>query len=427
MAEKLKKILEASACDGWQIRDTKTKGYEYYFIRHALDQNRIKDVRHTELTVFTKSGDGKYIGSASCEVYLNESEETLKTKVDELINRASLVHNPVYSLNQSCGLKQAEQESVQLKKTAADFIGLMDQIHETDTEDINSYEIFVSEKTEHFMNSEGIDFTETWPLSMMEVIVNARNEAHEIELYRMYRSGTCEPSDLKEDIEKTMRYGRDRLITKPTPNLKQCPVVFSGRDAVSLAYWFLERTDAAYIYRRMSDWQKGRPYAKELTGDRVSLKSLVTLANSPSNRAYDSEGAPVREVTFIEDGIVKEFHGSRMFASYIGLEDSFIVANFELSGGTHTEEEIRTGTYLEAVEFSDFQADSLTGDIFGEIRLAYLHTPEGVIPLSGGSVSGNLNTFIHDLKMSREMKQYANAYIPALIRLENVTISGSEE
>ena len=425
--ERLKRLLNESGVDAWRIHDLKTKGTEYYFIRHCLDQNRIKNTRHVTLSVFMKSDEGASIGSANAEIYPDESEEALKEKINELKQRALLVHNPVYSLNKPKKAEEIVRKPFSLRKTASDFITLFNGIEETETEDLNSAEIFVSEKTERLITSEGIDITETYPFSMMEAVVNARNKDHEIELYRMYRSGTCDQKAIRDDLTRTMQYGKDRLNTVNTPALKSCPVIFSGANAVTLCRYFLEKTDEALVYRKMSTWKTGDLYSENLKADKVTLKSLRLLDNSFANRAYDSEGAPVREVTFIDEGVVKSWHGSRQFSSYLNLEDSFIVSNFEVSGGTHTEDELRSGNYLEAVEFSDFQTDSLTGDFYGEIRLAYVHDHGTVTPVSGGSVSGNLNELVQDMKMSSTLRQIGNARIPEYIRLENCTISGSEE
>ena len=116
-----------------------------------------------------------------------------------------------------------------------------------------------------------------------------------------------------------------------------------------------------------------------------------------------------------------------MFSSYIGITDSFIPGNFTVEGGTCSEEQLRRGTWLETSEFSDFQADPVTGDFFGEIRLAYYHDGEKTIPVYGGSVSGNLNELLKNMYMSSEMTQVKNALIPSLLRIENVTVSGSGE
>jgi len=425
--DRLIAILRASQADAWEIRETRTKGWEFYFIKHQLDQHRVKEVRHVNLTVYKKSEEGKYIGFANAEVYPDDSDEALAKQIDSLIYSASLVKNPVYTLNQPKESEPFVHETYTVRDISKDFIQLMDELKETETEYINSYEIFVNEETVRLITSEGIDVTETSPSSMMEVVVNAKDEAHEIELYRMYRSGTCDADAVVEDLEKTMRYGRDRLRTVSTMDTGNVPVVFTDGNAVRIAEFFLDKTDAALVYRRMSSWKKGEPCGENLSGDKVTLRALRHLDNSPSNRAYDREGAPIKDLVLIDEGIVKAYHGNRMFSQYIGNEDSFIVSNFELSGGTASEEEITAGSYLEAVEFSDFQVDSLTGDIFGEIRLAYWHDGNTVTPVSGGSVSGNMNELMKTMRMSREMKQLAGVRIPAAIRLENVTLSGNGE
>ena len=52
MIEMIKEMLAACGADAWQIRDVRTKGWEFYFIKKQLDQNRAKEVRHITVTVF---------------------------------------------------------------------------------------------------------------------------------------------------------------------------------------------------------------------------------------------------------------------------------------------------------------------------------------------------------------------------------------
>ena len=44
-------LLRASGADGWTVADERRRGWEFYFIRHALDQNRVRDVEHITLTL----------------------------------------------------------------------------------------------------------------------------------------------------------------------------------------------------------------------------------------------------------------------------------------------------------------------------------------------------------------------------------------
>jgi PmbA protein len=260
---------------------------------------------------------------------------------------------------------------------------------------------------------------------MAEVVINARNDAHEIELYRMFTSGTCDREAVKKEIQDLMRFGKDRLNSGKTPNLGRYDAVFSTFAAAQLYEYFISRMSANMKYQKLSDWETGKPIA-DFRGDRITLKALRHLDNSSANCAFDAEGAPIRDLTLIEAGVPAAWYGSRQFSWYLGLKDSFIPQNFSAEGGTSTAEELRTGNFLEVVEFSDFQVDPVSGNIAGEIRLGYLHTEQGTEIVSGGSVSGTMADLIPDMRCSIEQKQYNNCRIPSVTRLHGVTVSGAQ-
>ena len=429
MLEQIVQLLKESGVTAWEIDDVKTEGWEFYFVRHELDQNRAKCVEHIGICVYQLIEDGKFIGSASAELAPTATLEEARRLIGDLAYRATLVKNRPFTLNP---LTEAHRETlhsapVKVKRIARDFLEVMQQLPETETEDINSYEIFVNAKTRRFLNSEGIDVEELFPSSMIEVIVNARKDGHEIELYRSYESGTCDADGLKRDLARTMQYGRDRLNTVPTPALGQADVLFSGADAKNIYDYFVDRLSARMIYMHMSDWELGKPIAEDMEGDRVTLTLVRELENSSENRAFDRQGAPIRDTVILRGGVPVKYCGDRMFSCYLGLEDSFIPTNILAEGGSHSEAELRAGKYLEVVEFSDFQVDSMTGDIFGEIRLAYWHDGEKVVPVSGGSISGSMHDFVKQMLMSEESVQYNEFRIPALTLLKNVTVTGAGE
>ncbi len=424
--EKYINILKASGADAWEIIDTKTTGWEFYFIGHKLDQNRAKDVEHITLKVYKMLEDGS-MGIASAEVSPTESEEGLKKIAADLVYQATLVKNKPYKLNPPRKAEPIKADLRPLEEEAKRFIDAMNSVHETDTEDLNSYEIFANQCTRRLINSEGLDITEHYPSSMVEVVVNARKDGHEIELYRLYHLGACNPKTLKADVEETLQIGKDRLLTKPTPALGKAPMVLSTDAALEVYNYFLDNLNAALVVRRMSSFEPGKPLAENIQGDKITLEAVRVLPDSPSNFAYDPEGAPIRDCVLIKDSVPQEYVGGRMFSQYLGLEDAFSVSNWKAYGGTRSADELRQGKFLEVVEFSDFQVDSMTGDIFGEIRLGYYHDGEGhVTPVSGGSVSGNRMDNLADMYMSKETRQYSDALIPAVTRLESITIAGVE-
>ncbi len=423
MLELLKKLLNEAGADGWEIRETKTSGWEFYFIRHDLDQNRVKDVIHYNVTVYRRDGD--QLGSASAQIAPTETEENLRRTIGDLMYQASLVKTPYYELNTP---KEGTPllSDTDIRNAAKDYITVLKEIPETNEAYLNSYEIFVNEVTSRLVTSTGIDVTEKYPSSMAEVVVNAKNDEHEIELYRMYRSGMCDSEGMKKELEKTMRYGRDRLVTVPTPALNRADVVFSSSAALSIWRYFLDNLDTAYVYRRMSDWKIGEEISPDVTGDKVTLKAVRELKNSSANRSFDREGAPVQDKVLMDRNVPVTYHGGRRFSQYLGVQDSFIVTNYEVSGGTQSAEAIRSGRYLEIVDFSDFQVDAFTGEIAGEIRLAYLCGGDTVTPVTGGSVSGSMKEFVKTMRMSESRTTYNNALVPELVRLHDVHITGRE-
>ena len=427
MAEKklqqLLGILESSAADAWEVADINEQGWEFYFIRHQLDQHRVKTVDSFSVKVFRNLENGQFLGSASAKISPDASEQEMRRIVDGLCRDASYVKNPFYTLNQpSPDETAAEPVPMDMKAVCGDFLRAMAALPETATEDLNSYEIFVSEIRRRFLNSEGIDVTTVYPSSMVEAVVNARRDGHEIELYRMLKSGTCNPEQLTRELSEALTYGRDKLIAAPTPALDKADVIFSTDPAREIYCYFLSRLNTAMVYRGMSDWKIG----DDVASANLTMKAVSALPNSSWNMAYDHEGARIRDLTLIDRGKAAAYWGPRQFSQYMKLDSSFDVYNVAVSGGTESVAELRTGDYLEVVEFSDFQVDDITGDIAGEIRLAYLHRDGKVTPVSGGSVSGSMPELAKNMRFSKESRQYNCHLIPAVTRLQGVTITGAE-
>lgn len=420
------RILNESRADRWRISCEYIKGWEFYLIAGSLDQNRAKNVHHITVTVFVNSEDGKKTGSASAPVSFTGTEEDMRRTAEDLVFRASLAMNPYYEGVSPSAVEIMTGASASMAARSRDILDALKTIPESAETSVNSCEIFLSEVERRIITSEGIDVTETVPEGMIETVVNARNEVKEVEVYRMYKSGIADTAAYRKQITEAMETGKDRLSAVPTPVLGKIPVLFTNEHAAELYWYFADRMNAGYIYRKMSSWKKGEPVSKDMQCSRVTLESLRYLEGSPMNRSFDAEGSPVKDMVLIRDGIAEHFWGSCMYSSYIGEEDSFIVSNWRISGGTYTEEELRQGRYLEVREFSDFQCDAACGDICGEIRLAYLHDGSRIIPVTGGSVSGSMHEFVKTMKMSRRLMRCGRVEIPSVTRLENVTVAGVE-
>lgn len=426
MTDKIIELLRQSDADAFEVTDKVTEGWEFYFIGHKLDQNRAKEVEHIEVTVYKKLEDGKFLGSASDEIAPTSTPEEAKKIIQDLCQRATYVKNPYFELNSKN--ITVETKDYDIEKTARDYIEVMQKIPETSTEYINSYEIFAEKTTRRYVNSEGIDVTTTYPSSMLEVILNAKNDEHEIELYRMYKAGSCDKDSILKEITDSLKFGKDKLIAKPTPNLNKTTVLFSTKDPVTeIVTYLCNKTHASVKYKGYSNWEIGKEIVEGVTGDKFTVRGLKELPNSSNNTPVDSEGAPVYDMYFLKDNVPQNFWGDVQFRYYLNVKEGCIIGNYCAEGGTTPEAELREGNYLEPVEFSDFSISLIEGTFAAEIRLAYLHEGGRVTPVSGGSVTGDLNELLKNVKLSKEQKQYNNFLVPSVIKMENVTVAGSEE
>lgn len=422
MFETVKRQLAKLGCTMYELTEVSVTAWEFYFIRHKLDQNRTVKTRTIEAKLYRLSEDGQTLGSASGSISPTASEEEIGKKLENLYYQASFVKNPVYTLTDR-SVPAIASERVDVSAIAENFLCAMQAVPETATERINSYEVFVREISKTFENSNGVTYSVTYPDSMIEVVVNASKDGHEIELYRNFTSGVCDAEKLTRDVQSALRFGRDRLIAQPTPKLGKADVIFSSADAVELYKYFAARTNAELLVMKLSDWMPGKQAAAYTTGDRISVLAAAKLENSSKSFPVDAEGALIRERYLIRDGVAENIWGNRQMCRYLG-EESSNVYNFVVSGGTATEEELHSGDYLELVEFSDFQVDVIGGDLMGEIRLGYWHHDGKTDVITGGSVSGQMQDVIPSMRCSKETEQYDTAVIPKETRLYGLSITG---
>ena len=149
------------------------------------------------------------------------------------------------------------------------------------------------------------------------------------------------------------------------------------------------------------------------------------LPDSSLNLICDEEGQIIEDRILMKDNVPCAYWGERMSSQLIGVEDAFSLSNVVVSGGTKSEAEVRSGRYLEVVEFSDFQVSPITGNVFGEIRLGYLHEGDKVTIVTGGSVSGTMLAYLKNMVFSREQVQYDHIVIPSVTKLMDVTVTGA--
>lgn len=427
MRDIILKKLKSKNIFGFELTEITKTGYEFYFIKHRLDQNRAVKTKDYSIKIYTELNGGENVGMAIGSVSPTDTEEEIDAKLEKLIFEANLVSNKPFKLNSEKLRAEKNNPNPDITKIATDFINTFSSVNETESEDLNSYEILVNEIERYQINSEGVEYHCSYPSTTIDIVVNARNENHEIELYRLLKFGSCNEEFLKSLISDLMKYGKDRLRAVPTPILPPTDVILSTDAALEVYGYFTAQTGAALKYRGISEYEIGKSITETKDGDKINLRVLNSLENSSQNFPVDEEGAYIYERDLIKDGVTVNFWGNRQFSQYLGLDKSSIVYNLSFEGGRFTADEIRSGNYLEIVEFSDFQVDSMSGDIAGEIRLGYLHRGDKTEIVTGGSISGQINDCLPNILLSKETIQYDSYVIPKVTKLPRLSITGIKQ
>ena len=122
---------------------------------------------------------------------------------------------------------------------------------------------------------------------------------------------------------------------------------------------------------------------------------------------------------WVEDGKVLNYYGGNRYGQYLKETPTGNLTCLCAAPGTA---QLPQGSWLEVVSMSGLQVDMYNDYIGGEIRLAYHHTPEGVLPLTGISFSGSLTDALSKIRFSTESATHGGYHGPVMAVLEDMKI-----
>lgn len=434
MLEKIKGILSnIDGIHGWKINEKIVESKELFFIKKELDMNRAKNVHHINLTVYKDfEEDGKkYRGSSTTAIHPTMNEEEIKIAIRDAIYAAGFVKNKYYPLVEPVVEEQEIVENRFKKDSMSNWIPkLTEEIFRADRYEnggINSAELFLDKVNVRILNSQGVNVAYETYRGELEFITNWKEEGEEVELYEDILFSDYDEKLIVNSVDEMLKISRDKAIAKPTPVLKDIPVILSGIAVKELFNYYYDKAAAASIYEETSTAKLNENIqGDEVKGDKVNIILDPNLDNSTASLPYDEEGLRLSKVSLYEDGILRRYWGNTKFSHYLDIKPTGNIRNIIVEGGSKTQEEIKEGAYLELKVFSDFQMDTLTGDFAGEIRLGWYNDGEKIVAVTGGSISGNINEVHKEMFLSKELQKINNFSGPRAIKLLNVNIAGVE-
>jgi predicted Zn-dependent protease len=418
---------------GYKIIETKVESNELFFIKKNVDMDRAKSVHHYKVTVYIDFEEAgiKYKGSASTNLHPTMNDQELEEAIGDTAFAAKFVKNLYYPLVKPVSdYKTIEVSNFAMESMPYWMNEITKAIYKNDIYEkggINSCEIFLNREETHIVTSEGIDVTDVNYAGMVEFITTWKEEGDEVELYRCLNFSDFDPEILSNEVKTMITIAKEKAIAKNTPAIQTIPVILTREAVKDFFSFYYNKSSASSVYNQGSTWKVGdRVQGEEVKGDLITMTLDPFMNNSTFSSGFDGDGFPVEKVTILEEGTLKRYIADMRYAHYLEVELTGAIYNTSIQGGSRSLSELKKEPYLEAAAFSDFTVDGLTGDFCGEIRLAWYFDGERTIPVTGGSISGNIGELHKELYLSKELQKDNNFEGPKAVKLIDVTVAGIE-
>lgn len=427
----IKSILASIDVDGWHILERETTSNELFYIKENVDMNRMKKVHHFEVTVFKDfEADGKqFKGSSSTKIAPTMNESEVKSALEDAAYAATFVKNAHYPL-----VKGQHAPLVTLKSQLNDkalhewlpsFTEALFEKNIPASNALNSAELFLNKNRYNISNSEGVDVSYANHDVHIEFITSWAGDKEEVESFRNMNLADYAPEQIAAEVDTMISISREKSNAQPTPTLNNFNVLLTGSPVKEFFSYYLGHASARSFYEQISTFSIGDSMQGEPKGDKINITLDPSLENSTFSQPFDGDGLALKKVQIIEDGILKRYWGNQRFSHYMNVEPTGLIRNHVITPGSKSIDEMKTEPYIELLEFSDFQMNGLTGDFAGEIRLGRYFDGKKIIPVTTGSVSGNIKDVQENMYLSKETYQENNYLGPRTLQLLNVNIAGN--
>jgi predicted Zn-dependent protease len=432
MMERIRKLIsECTKIDGFKIVENKITSSEFFFIKKRMDMDRSKNVHNFNVTVYKNFEEENinYTGSSSAIIHPTMSDKEILDVIIESAFAAGFIKNKSYPMVEKSYSVQPEIKSNFSDKELNEWMPIITEaLYKSDIYDnggINSSEIFLNKIHTHIVSSKGIDISFTTYKGEVEFITNWKADTEEIELYKHMDFSEMDSNLIDEKVKEMLIFSREKAIASPTPALLKHTVLLTGAPVIELFNYYLDKASAKSVYNGLSIAKLGENIQGDDTrGDLITLTLDPFMKNSTKSSPYDADGFPLHSVDVFKKGVLNVYHGDARHCHYLNIAPTGTISNFIIEGGPHSITDFKKEPYLEIVAFSDFQMDDLTGDFGGEIRLGWLFDGKNTIPVTGGSISGNIKELQKEMYLSKEL-QSDNTFVgPNTVKLLNVSVAG---
>jgi predicted Zn-dependent protease len=421
----------------WQVTETRRARHERYvtFLR-CESEREVQATRWEVWLGLAAAGDRQ--GEASFTLGAGDAADALQARLREALAAAESAPNPAWTLpgvgEPGAAEQPADPAALADRRLAADpeaaLAGLIRDYAAAAASAPwvrpSTLELFATVEDRRLVGSRGLDLRERQTSLYAEFVLLHRPAAgDEVEFFDRRESATVEGLDLARRVGEAAACVRDGAAAAATP-AGTMPVVIADDYLAEMLEYYAYHADAGVHARGIAAFALDGAVLSRSGGDALTLASDPTVP-SLAAYAFDANGyAPQRQELVTADrlvGVCGEGRWMQRLGRAPRGKSGTLIAP---AGRTGIAELLRGGDpgVLEVVRFSEFRPREDTGAFSGEIRLAYLHRPDGTrVPVKGGSVTGTLGEALADARFSAETATARGFHGPRAVRLERCTVT----
>lgn len=379
-------------------------GYELFFVKGKLETVRRTNVQDVEVTVYVDH-DG-FRGESQFLIYPYTTEEDLHHLIDEAVAKALLIHNTHYTLpGGETGVFEIERnfDAANISDLAAEIAGAVFAAGTVENASLNSVEIFITEHLEIVRNSRGIEKSQRRYDAMLETIPTYNGEKQSVELYHQCRFISFDRETIVNEVRDMLLAAKARYEAVTPDFTMNCPVILNKQELSELFHEIAGDLNYASVYSRSNLFKKGDAIQTAPTGDVIGITMAGAVEGNVSSRKFDADGLTLRDIRIVENGKALNYYGSNRDGQYLGEAPTGALQCLCVDAGSVPAGEFHKGPYLEVISMSGLQVDFYNDYIGGEVRLAYYHDGEKIIPVTGISITGQVRDVLNNLRLSTEV------------------------
>jgi len=387
----------------YKINHSAKESFELFYVLGKLETVRRTRTTDEEVTVYVEHGDKK--GDAQFFVYPSTTQEQLDALIDAAVEKASHIDNATYALpGEQTGSFTVESNfaDYSMMDLAAEIAETVFSANAIENGSLNAVEIFLNRYTETVINSKGLHKTQLRYDAMVEAIPTYNGARQSVELYEQYNFSSFDKQAMHEEIAGKMAEVKARYEAVKPEFVIDCPVVLHHKELTGMMYRIASDLNYASVYAKSNLFSRGDRVQKDLRGDALNLSMAGEIPGSVRSAKFDADGLALRDKALVENGVVVGYYGSNRFGQYLGEEPTGSLSCIRLQPGSLDPQSLSGENYLEIISMSGLQVDFFKNYIGGEVRLAYYHEGDKIIPVTGISITGSLQEVLDSIRLSKE-------------------------